>query len=55
MIEYHTILVVSTLMCIILSEKSQTQKIIYCKFLVILQSEKGKIKGAGKRSVIFWD
>ena len=38
-----------------LEEKSQTQKIIYCRLLVILQSEKGKIKGAGKRSVIFWD
>ena len=55
MIEYHTILVVSNLVCIILSEKSQTQKVTYCMFLVILQSEKGKIKGAGKRSAIFWD
>ena len=42
MIEYHTILVVSNLMRIILSEKSQTQKVTYCRFLVILQSEKGK-------------
>lgn len=55
MIEYHTILVVSNLVCIILSEKSQTEKVTYCMFLVILQSEKGKIKGAGKRSAIFWD
>lgn len=55
MIEYNTILVVSNLMCIILSGKSQTQKITYCRFLVILQSEKGRIKGAGKRPVIFWN
>ena len=41
-VEYHTILVLSNPMCIILSDKSQIQKVTYCMFLVILQSEKIK-------------